>query len=126
MTKNALKQFECKNADEGELLYNTEFFGNVLLFVSSGKLMISNEKATPITEIEEGYFALLPAEKCHLVTAVTRAETIIMYASQLSEFITEDPKWNPDLPVVLPIFPSLARTLYLLKESQKEKQNSLN
>ena len=40
MTRNVLNQFECKIGKAGEILCNTDDTGNVLLFVSSGKLVI--------------------------------------------------------------------------------------
>lgn len=125
MTNN-LNHFECKKAKAGEILYDSTLTGNVLLFVSAGKLLISNQKRIPIVEVNEGQFVLLPAKVSHITIALTSARTILMHAGPLSEMITEDPAWNPELPVVLPIFPSLARTLYLIECYQKERENSLN
>lgn len=118
---NYFKQFECKTAKAGEILYNTELIGNVLLFVSSGKLIICNQNSTPVVEVNNGYFVLLPKEKCYIVKAETPVQTVLMHAETLSEMITEDPDWNPEKPVVLPIFPSLARTLYLIESYQQKR-----
>ncbi|RHJ83010.1 hypothetical protein [Parabacteroides sp. AM08-6] len=126
MIKNVLNQFECKNANAGDILYNTDNLGNVLLFVSAGKLMICNKASTPLTEVEEGYFVLLPEGECHIAKAVTTVRTILMHAGPLSDFITEDPEWHPENPVVLPIFPSLAHTLNLIEFYEQEKRRSLN
>lgn len=127
MRKKALNEFECKKAKAGETLYKTDYIGeNVLLFVSAGKLIICDKETVPITEVDEGYFVLLPAEKCYIATAVTDTQTILMHAGLLSEMITEDPEWNPDHPVVLPIFPALAHTLCSIENYEKERRNSLN
>ena len=49
-----------------------------------------------------------------------------MHAGPLSEMITDDPEWNPDRPVILPICPSLAKTLYIIEYYQNEKRSELN
>lgn len=121
-----MNQFECKKTNADEIVYNTEHIGNILLFVSIGKIRISNKNATPIMEVNEGHFVLFPAEKCHIITAITPTETTMMHAGTLSEMITEDPEWNPDLPVVLPIFPALAQTLALVNSYEKERLSFLN
>lgn len=66
MIRNVLKQFECKIGKAGEILCNTDDTGNVLLFVSSGKLVIYNRNHMPVADVDEGYFVLLPAEN-HLL-----------------------------------------------------------
>ena len=114
MKRNVLNQFECKTGKAGEILCNTDDTGNILLFVSSGKLVIYNRNQTPIADVNEGYFVLLPAEKSFIATAITLTRLILMHAGPLSEMITDDPEWNPDRPVILPICPSLAKTLYLI------------
>lgn len=62
MTRNVLNQLECKIGKAGEILCNTDDTGNVLLFVSSGKLVIYNQNQTPVADVDEGHFVLLPAE----------------------------------------------------------------
>lgn len=119
-------QFECKKAKAGEILYNTELIGNALLFVSSGKLRICNQNSIPIVEVNEGYFVLLPVDKNFIAIAETHVQTVLMHAGTLSEMITNDPEWNPESPVVLPIFPSLARTLYLIETYQHKERNNYN
>ena len=114
MKRNVLNQFECKTGKAGEILCNTDDTGNILLFVSSGKLVIYNRNQTPIADVNEGYFVLLPAKKSFIATAITLTRLILMHAGPLSEMITDDPEWNPDRPVILPICPSLAKTLYLI------------
>lgn len=123
---NYLNQFEYKEAKAGEILYNTSLVGNILLFVSSGKLIISNTNAIPVVEVDEGYFVLLPAEKSHIATAITPVQTVLMHAGDLSQMITEDPEWDPDKLVVLPIFPSMARTIFLIEAFEKKKRTRLN
>ena len=126
MTRNVLNQFECKIGKAGEILCNTDDTGNVLLFVSSGKLVIYNQNQTPVADVDEGHFVLLPAEKSFIAIAITSTRLILMHAGPLSEMITDDPEWNPDRPVILPICPSLAKTLYIIEYYQTEKRSELN
>lgn len=126
MTDNTLDQFECIRAKAGETLCNTDLSGNVLLFVSSGQVVIRNKNQVPVTDVDEGYFVLLPAEGTYIATAITSVRAILMHAGPLSDLITDDPEWDPDRPVVLPIFPSLLKTLYLIESYQQEEQNRLN
>ena len=126
MTRNVLNQLECKIGKAGEILCNTDDTGNVLLFVSSGKLVIYNQNQTPVADVVEGHFVLLPAEKSFIAIAITSSRLILMHAGPLSEMITDDPEWNPDRPVILPICPSLAKTLYIIEYYQNEKRSELN
>ncbi len=126
MIRNVLNQFECKIGTAGEILCNTDDTGNVLLFVSSGKLVIYNQNQTPVADVDEGHFVLLPAEKSFIAIAITSTRLILMHAGPLSEMITDDPEWNPDRPVILPICPSLAKTLYIIEYYQNEKRSELN
>ena len=126
MTRNVLNQLECKIGKAGEILCNTDDTGNVLLFVSSGKLVIYNQNQTPVADVDEGHFVVLPAEKSFIAIAITSTRLILMHAGPLSEMITDDPEWNPDRPVILPICPSLAKTLYIIEYYQNEKRSELN
>ena len=126
MTRNVLNQLECKIGKAGEILCNTDDTGNVLLFVSSGKLVIYNQNQTPVADVDEGHFVLLPAEKSFIAIAITSTRLILMHAGPLSEMITDDPEWNPDRPVILPICPSLAKTLSIIEDYQNEKRSELN
>ena len=126
MTRNVLNQLECKIGKAGEILCNTDDTGNVLLFVSSGKLVIYNQNQTPVADVDEGHFVLLHAEKLFIAIAITSTRLILMHAGPLSEMITDDPEWNPDRPVILPICPSLAKTLYIIEYYQNEKRSELN
>ena len=126
MTRNVLNQLECKIGKAGEILCNTDDTGNVLLFVSAGKLVIYNQNQTPVADVDEGHFVLLPAEKSFIAIAITSTRLILMHAGPLSEMITDDPEWNPDRPVILPICPSLAKTLYIIEYYQNEKRSELN
>lgn len=126
MTRNVLNQLECKIGKAGEILCNTDDTGNVLLFVSSGKLVIYNQNQTPVADVDEGHFVLLPAEKSFIAIAITSTRLILMHADPLSEMITDDPEWNPDRPVILPICPSLAKTLNIIEYYQNEKRSELN
>ena len=126
MTRNVLNQLECKIGKAGEILCNTDDTGNLLFFVSSGKLVIYNQNQTPVADVDEGHFVLLPAEKSFIAIAITSTRLILMHAGPLSEMITDDPEWNPDRPVILPICPSLAKTLYIIEYYQNEKRSELN
>ena len=126
MTRNVLNQLECKIGKAGEILCNTDDTGNVLLFVSSGKLVIYNQNQTPVADVDEGHFVLLPAEKSFIAIAITSTRLILMHAGPLSEMITDDPEWNPDRPVILPICTSLAKNLYIIEYYQNEKRIELN
>lgn len=126
MIKNVLNQFEYKKVKAGENLYNTDYLGNVLLFVITGKLIVYNQSASPVAEVNEGHFVLLSGNKNYNIKTIIPAETILMHAGALSASITEDPEWNPECPVILPIFPSLAETLRQLKEYAEEKRQELN
>lgn len=67
------------------------------------------------------------AEKSFIAAhAITSTRLILMHAGPLSEMITDDPEWDPDRPVILPICPSLAKTLYLIEYYQNEKRSELN
>ena len=85
MTRNVLNQLECKIGKAGEILCNTDDTGNVLLFVSSGKLVIYNQNQTPVADVDEGHFVLLPAEKSFIAIAITSTRLILMHAGPLSE-----------------------------------------
>lgn len=126
MANNTLDQFECIRAKAGETLCNTDLTGNVLLFISSGQVVIRNKIQAPVAEVDEGYFVLLPAENTYIAAAITSVRAILMHAGPLSDLITNDPEWDPDHPVVLPIFPSLQKTLYLIESYQQEGRNRLN
>ena len=126
MIRNVLNQCEGNIGKAGEILCNTDDTGNVLLFVSSGKLVIYNQNQTPVADVDEGHFVLLPAEKSFIAIAITSTRLILMHAGPLSEMITDDPEWNPDRPVILPICPSLAKTLYIIEYYQNEKRSELN
>ena len=77
MTRNVLNQLECKIGKAGEILCNTDDTGNVLLFVSSGKLVIYNQNQTPVADVDEGHFVLLPAEKSFIAIAITSTRQTI-------------------------------------------------
>lgn len=126
MIDNVLNQYECKKAIAGEAIYHTDTFGNVLIFVTKGKLIICNQFSIPVAEVVEGNFILLPEENNYIINAATPVETILIHAGSLSSFITEDPEWNPETPVVLPIIPSLAETLEQLKKHTEEKRPDVN
>lgn len=126
MIENVLNQFEYKKAKAGEDLYNTDYLENVLLFVIIGKLIVYNQSASPVAEVNEGHFVLLSGENSYNIKTVTPTETILMHAGPLSATITEDPEWNPEYPVVLSTFPSLTETLKRIKEYTEEKRQELN
>ncbi|MCD8270903.1 MAG: hypothetical protein LUD46_22445 [Parabacteroides sp.] len=113
--ENLFNQIECKEAKAGEVIYDTEQFGNTLFFVLSGEVLICSESFTPPLEIDGGHFILLAAEQRYIMTAITDVQTILMHAGELYASITEDPEWDPDRLVILPILPALDDTLQRLK-----------
>lgn len=126
MIRNVLNQFECKIGKAGEILCNTDDTGNVLLFVSSGKLVIYNRNQCRLPMWTRGilYYCL---PKNHLLRQPShRHGSYSCMPGPLSEMITDDPEWDPDRPVILPICPSLAKTLYLIEYYQNEKRSELN
>lgn len=123
---SVLKQFECKDVRAGEILFNTIFPDNVLLFVATGTLMLLNKKRAATTEVNEGHFVLLPAEIHHVATAITSVHTIFIYAGPLSDMIVNDPEWDPERPIVLPIHPSLAHTLNQIEYFYQENLYNRN
>lgn len=124
--KNLFNQFECREAKAGDIVLDTQQTGNILLFVTAGKLLICAKTSTPAVEVNEGHFVLLPAEIRYTVTAITDVETIIMHAGTLSAMITEDPEWSTDHLVILQTCSSLKDTLVQLEAYQKEKRSNLN
>lgn len=123
---SVLKQFECKDVRAGEILFNTIFPDNVLLFVATGTLMLLNKKRAATTEVNEGHFVLLPAEIHHVATAITSVHTIFIYAGPLSDMIVNDPEWDPERPIVLPIHPSLAHALDQIEYFYQKNRYKLN
>lgn len=123
--ENYLNQFEYKEVKAGEVIYDTKLFGNVLFFATKGTVLIHPKTGSEIN-INEGHFVLLPAEQSYMITAVTDTQTVLMHAGNLSAMITDDPEWDPAKPVILPILPLLAKTIYLLESYQKEAKAKLN
>lgn len=124
--KQYLNQLESKNAKAGEILFNTILTDNVLLFVATGALVICSKKNEEAIEVNEGHFVLLPAETEHIATAITAVRIQIIHAGPLSDMIINDPEWNPERPVVLPILPALAHTLSQIEYYQNESHFTLN
>lgn len=124
--KQYLNQLESKNAEAGEVLFDKVLTDNVLLFVATGALMICSKKNKETIEVKEGHFILLPAETEHIATAVTTARIQVIHAGPLSDMIINDPEWNPERPVVLPILPALAHTLSQIEYYQNESHFTLN
>lgn len=118
--KHYINQVESKDVKPGEVLLNQTLSANLLLFVSTGVLLIRTQKDRPEIEVEEGHFILLPAGTSQMATAVTASHIIYIQAGPLSEMIVNDPEWNPERPVVLPILPALAHTLRQIEYYQKE------
>lgn len=123
---NTINRFESRSARAGEVLFNTAFDDNILLFVAEGTLLLGNKRQATMIEINEGHFVLLPAEIHHVATAVTSARTLFIYSGPLSDMIVSDPDWDPEKPVVLPIHPSLADMLDKIEYFNQENWNKLN
>lgn len=124
--KHYINQVESKDVKPGEILLNKTLTTNLLLFVSTGVLLIRTQKDKPEIEVEEGHFVLLPAGTRQTATAVTASHILYIQAGPLSEMIVNDPEWNPERPVVLPILPALAYTLRQIEYYQKEAHYKLN
>lgn len=124
--KHYINQVESKDVKPGEILLNKTLTANLLLFVSTGVLLIRTQKDKPEIEVEEGHFVLLPAGTRQKATAVTASHILYIQAGPLSEMIVNDPEWNPERPVVLPILPALASTLRQIEYYQKEVYYKLN
>lgn len=119
--KHYSNQLECKDLKSGEILLNGPQTDNVLLFVMSGTLLFGNRKSHNEIKLKEGYFILLAATSDYKAMAITQSHILILHAGNLSELLVNDPEWNPEKPVVLPILPALKQTLeqieYLLKNN---------
>lgn len=123
--KRYLTQLESRNVEAGETLFNTTLTDNVLLFVVTGALAIT-PKENQETIVNEGYFILLPAKTEYMVTAIAASRIRMIQAGSLSDMIINDPEWNPERPVVLPILPALARILSQIEYYQNESHFTLN
>lgn len=99
---------------------------NLLVFVSTGMLQLSHPDNLWEKKVSGGYFILLAAGRIPVVTVITDAHILLIHAGLLSETIVNDPDWNPEQPVVLPILPPLAHTLSQIEYYQKERQLKLN
>lgn len=99
---------------------------NLLVFVASGMLQLGNPENLWEEKVTEGHFILLAAGKVPVVTVLADAHLLLLRAGLLSETIVNDPQWNPEQPVVLPILPPLARMLSQIEYYQKERLLKLN
>ena len=104
--KRYLNQLECKILRAGDSLFNTTTTDNLLIFVFSGKLIIYSQEGTHIAEVAK--------------------DLILIHAGSLSDMIINDPEWNVEKPVVLPIPPALAHTLNQIEYYMKDKYFTLN
>ena len=116
--KRYLNQLECKILRAGDSLFNSTTTDNLLIFVFSGKLIIYSQEGTHIAEVAKDHFMLL------IASAPTRL--ILIHAGSLSDMIINDPEWNVEKPVVLPIPPALAHTLNQIEYYMKDKYFTLN
>ena len=94
--KRYLNQLECKILRAGDSLFNTTTTDNLLIFVF------------------------------HKVIASAPTRLILIHAGSLSDMIINDPEWNVEKPVVLPIPPALAHTLNQIEYYMKDKYFTLN
>lgn len=117
---------ECRDVKAGEPLLDTVRKDNLLVFVSTGSLQLDNPENVWKKRVEEGHFILLAAGRTPAVTVVADAHILLIQAGSLSEMIVNDPEWNPQQPVVLPILPPLAQTLSQIEYYQKARQLKLN
>lgn len=124
--KRYINQMECRDVKAGEPLLDTVRKDNLLVFVSTGSLQLDNPENVWKKRVEEGHFILLAAGRTPAVTVVADAHILLIQAGSLSEMIVNDPEWNPQQPVVLPILPPLAHTLSQIEYYQKARQLKLN
>ncbi|WP_297908871.1 hypothetical protein [uncultured Parabacteroides sp.] len=99
---------------------------NLLIFVFSGKLIIYSQEGIHIAEVPKDHFMLLAQNTNHKVIASTPTRLILIHAGILSDMIINDPEWNAEKPVVLPIPPTLAHTLSQIEYYMKDKYFTLN
>ena len=116
--KRYLNQLECKILRAGDSLFNSTTTDNLLIFVFSGKLIIYSQEGTHIAEVAKDHFMLLAQNTNHKVIASA--------PTSLSDMIINDPEWNVEKPVVLPIPPALAHTLNQIEYYMKDKYFTLN
>ena len=64
---------------------------------------------------------LLAQNTNHKVIASAPTRLILIHAGSLSDMIINDPEWNVEKPVVLPIPPALAHTLNQIEYYMKDK-----
>lgn len=121
-----IKQIESKEVKAGEVVFNRILNTNLLLFAFSGALLIRTPKDQLGMEVEEGHFVLLPSGIRYTITAVTTSHILYVHAGPLSQMIIDDPEWNPERLVVLPILPALEHTLRQIEYYQKEIYYKLN
>lgn len=124
--KRYINQMECRDVKAGEPLLDPVRKDNLLVFVSTGSLLLDNPENVWKKRVEEGHFILLAAGRTPAVTVVADAHILLIQAGSLSEMIVNDPEWNPQQPVVLPILPPLAQTLSQIEYYQKSRLLKLN
>ena len=124
--KRYLNQLECKILRARDSLFNTTTTDNLLIFVFSGKLIIYSQEGTHIAEVAKDHFMLLAQNTNHKVIASAPTRLILIHAGSLSDMIINDPEWNVEKPVVLPIPPALAHTLNQIEYYMKDKYFTLN
>ena len=123
--KRYLNQLECI-LRAGDSLFNSTTTDNLLIFVFSGKLIIYSQEGTHIAEVAKDHFMLLAQNTNHKVIASAPTRLILIHAGSLSDMIINDPEWNVEKPVVLPIPPALAHTLNQIEYYMKDKYFTLN
>lgn len=121
-----INQLECKDVAAGEVLFNRILNTNLLLFAVSGSVLIHLPKDQFEMEVTEGHFVLLPAGMHYTITAVAASHILYVHAGSLSKMIVDDPEWNPERPVALPILPALDHILRQIEYYQKEIYYKLN
>ena len=124
--KHYLNQLECKILRSGDSPFNNATTDNLLIFVFSGKLIIYSQEGTHIAEVTKDHFILLAQNTNLKIIASTSTRLILIHESSLSDMIINDPEWNLEKPVVLPIPPTLAHTLNQIEYYMKDKYFTLN
>lgn len=121
-----INQIKSTDLQAGEVLFSKTLTTHLLLFVFTGALLIRIAKNNRELKVGKGHFILLAADIHCTATAAAASHLLFMQPGSLSKMIVDDPEWNPECPVVLPILPALEHTLRQIEYYQKEVYYKLN
>lgn len=121
-----INQIKSTDLQAGEVLFNKTLTANLLLFVFTGALLVRISENNREFTVDKGHFVLLTANIHYTATAVAASHLLLMQPDALSKMIVDDPEWNPECPVILPILLPLEHTLRQIEYYQKEIYYKLN